>query len=201
MFITTALTLEDARVKLIPLSTEHHFALARLIEQDELHLLWYTKIPEPKDLGEEIKRRLHLQEAGTMVALTVLDKHSESPVGMTTYMNIEPSHKRLEIGSTWLCHTAQRCGINTAMKYLMLEYAFEAMECIAVEFRTHFLNKQSRRAIERLGAKLDGVLRSHQIMPDATLRDTCVYSITQAEWPAVKKHLNFLKKTKYAIKV
>jgi len=201
MFITTPLTLEDAKVKLVPLSTEHHFALARLIEQDELHRLWYTKIPEPKDLGDEIKRRLRLQETGAMVALTVLDKHSESPLGMTTYMNIEPGHKRLEIGSTWLGRSAQRCGINTAMKYLMLEYAFETLECIAVEFRTHFLNTQSRRAIERLGAKLDGVLRSHQIMPDATLRDTCVYSITQAEWPAIKTHLNYLKSTKYATKV
>jgi len=108
-------------------------------------------------------------------------------------MHIEVKHKRLEIGSTWLARASQRSGINTQMKYLMLRHAFEEFGCVAVEFRTHFMNFQSRRAIERLGAKLDGILRSHQIMPDASLRDTCVYSITRAEWPSVQSNLIHLQ--------
>ena len=110
---------------------------------------------------------------------------------MTTYLNGDAVNKRLEIGATWYRKSAQRSGINTECKLLLLQHAFEVLQCIAVEFRTHFFNHQSQRAILRLGAKLDGVLRSHQLASDGTLRDTCVYSIIASEWPTVKSHLRW----------
>jgi RimJ/RimL family protein N-acetyltransferase len=110
---------------------------------------------------------------------------------MTTYMNVDAVHKRVEIGSTWYRKAVQRTDLNTHCKLLLLTHAFEALGCIAVEFRTHFFNFQSRRGIERLGARLDGILRSHQVSPNGTLRDTCVYSIVAAEWPTVKAHLDW----------
>jgi RimJ/RimL family protein N-acetyltransferase len=112
-------------------------------------------------------------------------------VGMTTYMNVDAANRRVEIGSTWYRKAVQRSDTNTRCKLLLLGHAFETLNCIAVEFRTHFFNRQSRAGIERLGAKLDGVLRSHQVSPNGTLRDTCVYSIVAAEWPTAKAHLEF----------
>jgi RimJ/RimL family protein N-acetyltransferase len=112
-------------------------------------------------------------------------------VGMTTFMNIDAAKRRVEIGSTWTAKTAQRGPLNTECKLLLLTHAFEQLDCIAVEFRTHFFNQQSRRAIERLGAKLDGILRHHQVAPNGSLRDTCVYSIVAPEWPTVQAHLRF----------
>jgi RimJ/RimL family protein N-acetyltransferase len=126
----------------------------------------------------------------------LIDPVTDTPVGMTTYMNIDPVNRRLEIGSTWIRRSAQRTALNTEAKRLLLTHAFDDLDCIAVEFRTHFFNQPSRRAIERLGAKLDGVLRSHQINlhPDASgaLRDTCVYSIIAAEWPTVQANLDYI---------
>jgi RimJ/RimL family protein N-acetyltransferase len=130
-----------------------------------------------------------------MIPFAVIEPTTGLAVGMTTYMNIDAVNRRVEIGSTWYRHSVQRSPLNTEAKRLLLTHAFEQLDCIAVEFRTHFFNQQSRRAIERLGAKLDGVLRSHQINPHPqaqnTLRDTCVYSIVASEWPTVKAHLNF----------
>jgi RimJ/RimL family protein N-acetyltransferase len=131
-----------------------------------------------------------------MCPFALIDPVSDTPVGMTTYMNIDPANRRLEIGSTWIRGSAQRTPLNTDAKRLLLSHAFDDLDCIAVEFRTHFFNQPSRRAIERLGAKLDGVLRSHQISlhPDApgALRDTCVYSIIAAEWPTVRANLDYM---------
>jgi RimJ/RimL family protein N-acetyltransferase len=138
----------------------------------------------------EIDRRLDLQSAESMLPFTVLDSNG-TPVGMTTYMHVDSVNKRLEIGSTWYASRVQRTGMNTECKLMLMTQAFETLECVAVEYRTSFLNQQSRRAIERLGAKLDGVLRCHQRHSDGTMRDTCVYSITSSEWPAVKTHLTF----------
>ncbi len=126
-----------------------------------------------------------------MLPFTVLETPSGDVVGMTTYMHIDAVHRRVEIGSTWYANRVQRTALNTEAKLLLLGHAFDALGCIAVEFRTHFLNQQSRRAIERLGAKLDGILRSHQRAKDGSLRDTCVYSIIAAEWPAVRTHLEW----------
>ena len=138
----------------------------------------------------EIERRLGLQTAGSMLPFTVLDA-AGTPVGMTTFMNVDATHKRVEIGSTWYATRVQRSPVNTECKLMLLGHAFETLGCIAVEFRTHRLNTQSRRGIERLGAQLDGILRNHQRMPDGTLRDTAVYSITADEWPTVKTHLRW----------
>jgi len=198
MKIHQPLTLEGERVKLIPLSLEHSKAFQELLKQEELDKIWYTSIPSSDQLEEEIRRRLALQSIGSMVAFSVWDKTRNCLCGMTTYMHIEPNHKRLEIGSTWISKASQRTGLNTQMKFLMLRHSFEELGCIAVEFRTHFMNTQSRRAIERLGAKLDGILRSHQIMKDGSLRDTCVYSVTKAEWPSVSANLHHLLSKHYS---
>jgi len=151
---------------------------------------WYTAVPAPEAMDDEIERRLHLQAQGSMLPWTVFDAQGRI-VGMTTYMNIDAANRRVEIGSTWTARSAQRTPLNTQCKRLLLGHAFESLGCIAVEFRTHRLNVQSRRAIERLGAQLDGILRAHQIGRDGTLRDTAVYSITAAEWPTVRRHLDW----------
>lgn len=163
----------------------------RAVQDGNLHELWYTTAPGPDDVGAEIARRLALWQNGTMLPFTVLDPTTDKAVGMTTYMNIDTVNRRVEIGSTWYAATLQRTGLNTEAKLLLLEHAFEALGCIAVEFRTHFLNHQSRRAIERLGAKLDGILRAHSLAKNGTIRDTCVYSITAPEWGAVQAHLKW----------
>jgi RimJ/RimL family protein N-acetyltransferase len=110
---------------------------------------------------------------------------------MSTYMNVDAANRRVEVGSTWYAKSVQRSALNTQCKLLLLTHAFEKLDCIAVEFRTHFFNHQSRRGIERLGAKQDGILRNHQIAPNGTLRDTVVYSIIASEWPTAKAHLTF----------
>ncbi|MGY3030973.1 RimJ/RimL family protein N-acetyltransferase [Bradyrhizobium sp. USDA 4354] len=183
-------TLRGQHARLEPLSHDHREGLVEAVKDGELSKLWYTAIPLPENMGEEIDRRLGLQAAGSMLPFTVFDAGGRI-VGMTTYMNIDAANRRVEIGSTWYGKSAQRGPLNTQCKLLLLRHAFETLNCIAVEFRTHFFNHQSRRAIERLGAKQDGILRSHQIAPNGTLRDTVVYSITAAEWPTVQAHLEF----------
>lgn len=182
--------LRGAQAALVPLVAAHAPALADATRDGELWKLWYTAVPAPEGMAAEIERRLALQAAGSMLPFTVLDA-AGTPVGMTTYMNIDAKHRRVEIGSTWYAQRVQRTLLNTECKLMLLRHAFEALDCIAVEFRTHRLNTQSRRAIERLGAQLDGILRAHQRAADGTLRDTAVYSITAAEWPTVKSHLTW----------
>lgn len=184
-------TLTGRRVELVPLSMAHQDELIAAVRDGELWRLWYTGAPEPEAVEAEIERRLGLQRAGSMLPFAVLDGPSGRGVGMTSYMNIDHANRRVEIGSTWVARRVQRTGLNTEAKLLLLAHAFDHLGCIAVEFRTHFLNHQSRRAIERLGAKLDGVLRSHQVARDGSLRDTCVYSIIPSEWPAVRSHLTW----------
>lgn len=185
------ITLAGRHVELAPLSREHSDALAAAARDGELWRLWYTTVPSPEAMEAEIDRRLRLQAAGSMLPFTVLDRPAGQPVGMTTYMDIDAAGPRLEIGSTWYAARVQRTLLNTEAKLLLLTHAFERLGCIAVEFRTHFMNHPSRRAIERLGAKLDGILRHHRRMSDGSLRDTCVYSITAPDWPTVKLHLNW----------
>lgn len=182
--------LAGPHARLVPLAAEHEAALCGAVLDGELWRLWYTAVPAPERMGAEIARRLALQAAGSMLPFTVLDATGRV-VGMSTYMNIDAVHRRVEIGSTWYARSAQRTPLNTQCKHLLLAHAFEALDCIAVEFRTHRLNTQSRRAIERLGAQLDGILRCHQRAADGSLRDTAVYSITAAEWPTVRSHLDW----------
>ena len=183
-------TLRGEHARLEPLSHDHLAGLVEAVKDGELFKLWYTAVPKPEDMTKEIDRRLGLQKAGSMLPFTVFDAVGKI-AGMSTYMNIDAANRRVEIGSTWYAKRVQRTPLNTQCKLLLLGHAFEAINCIAVEFRTHFFNHQSRRAIERLGAKQDGILRSHQIAPNGALRDTVVFSIIAAEWPTVKAHLNF----------
>jgi len=184
-------TLEGAHATLVPLSQDHCAALTEAVKDGELWKLWYTLVPTPEAMAANIDERLAKREQGSMLPFTVIDRASGQPVGMTTYMNIDADHRRVEIGSTWYRKAVQRSAINTECKLMLLRHAFEALDCIAVEFRTHFFNHQSRRAIERLGAKLDGILRNHSRTRDGALRDTCVYSIIAGEWPTVKTHLEW----------
>jgi N-acetyltransferase len=183
-------TLRCAHARLEPLSHDHRDALVEAVSDGELWKLWYTSVPKPENMAKEIDRRLGLQAAGSMLPFTVFDAEGHIS-GMTTYMNVDATNRRVEIGSTWYAIRVQRSALNTQCKLLLLRHAFETLDCIAVEFRTHFFNHQSRRGIERLGAKQDGILRSHQIAPNGTLRDTVVYSIIAAEWPTVEAHLNY----------
>jgi RimJ/RimL family protein N-acetyltransferase len=183
-------TLRGAHARLEPLSQDHCGGLVEAVKDGELWKLWYTFIPRAEDMAKEIDRRLSLQKAGSMLPFTVFDAEGKI-AGMTTYMNVDMQNRRVEIGSTWYARRVQRSALNTQCKLLLLTHAFEWLDCIAVEFRTHFFNHQSRRGIERLGAKQDGILRNHQIAPNGTLRDTVVYSIIAAEWRTVKAHLNY----------
>jgi RimJ/RimL family protein N-acetyltransferase len=183
------IVLENGAVRLVPLAPEHADALAEAASDGRLWELWYTAIPRPHEMPAEIERRLGLLGLGSLLPFTVIDRRSERIVGQTTFMNIDEQNRRLEIGSTWYAASAQRTAVNTASKLLMLTHAFERLQCIAVEFRTSWFNHQSRRAIERLGAKMDGVLRHHMYHQNGTLRDTVVYSIIAPEWPAVRANL------------
>jgi RimJ/RimL family protein N-acetyltransferase len=176
---------------LTPLLPAHGPALAEAVRDGDLWKLWYTTVPSPEDMDPNIAERLALRETGDMLPFAVISRASGQPVGMTTYMNIDAKNRRLEIGSTWYRRSVQKTAMNTECKRMLLGHAFEVLDCIAVELRTHVLNTASRRAIERLGAKLDGVLRSHTRTRDGLLRDTCVYSIIASEWPTVRKNLDW----------
>ncbi|HFQ15812.1 MAG TPA: N-acetyltransferase [Rhodobacteraceae bacterium] len=184
------LTLRGRNVVLEPLSRDHCGDLQKASALGELYRLWYTAVPAPEAMADEIDRRLDLQARGSMLPFATCLPDGTA-IGMTTYMNIDAANKRLEIGHTWLGRAAQKSPVNTEAKRLMLAHAFDDLDCIAVEFRTHFMNAQSRAAIERLGAKQDGILRAHMRLPDGSLRDTVVYSITAAEWPAVRAGLDW----------
>ena len=183
-------TLAGRHASLVPLAPGHLAGLQQATRDGDLSTLWYTAVPAPEAMAAEIERRLGLLAKDSMLPFTVLDAEGRI-AGMTTYMNVDAANRRVEIGSTWYARRVQRTPLTTECKLMLLTHAFEALNCIAVEFRTHRLNTQSRRAIERLGAQLDGILRSHQIGAGGTLRDTAVYSITAAEWPTVRLHLRF----------
>jgi RimJ/RimL family protein N-acetyltransferase len=185
----TPITLRGEHATLEPLSADHLDGLREAVTDGELWKLWYTNVPTPAQLPAEIERRLALQDAGKMQPFTVRRNDTGAICGMTSYMDIDAPNRRVEIGATWTAVSAQRSGINTESKLMLLHHAFDALDCIAVEFRTHWMNHQSRAAIARLGAKQDGVLRSHRIMADGSLRDTVVFSIIATEWPTVRSHL------------
>ena len=187
-------TLRGKLVILEPLSRAHHDGLVEAVRDGELWKLWYTAVPAPEQMAAEIDRRLALQERGSMLAFTtrLIDPATGGPgtvIGMTTYMNIDAATPRVEIGSTWNAASMHGSGTNPDSKLLLLRHAFETLGCPAVEFRTHWLNHQSRDAIARLGAKQDGVLRSHARTADGVLRDTVVFSILEHEWPMVRNGL------------
>jgi RimJ/RimL family protein N-acetyltransferase len=182
-------TLRGTHAILEPLAHAHHQDLVEAVRDGELWKLWFTVIPEPSQMEAEIARRLDRQRKGAMLPFAVRDTRSEKIVGMTSYWNVDQAHRHVEIGGTWYRKSMQRTLLNTECKLLLLTHAFETLNCICVELRTHFFNQASRRAIERLGAKLDGVLRNNQVLPNGTFRDSCVYSIIVSEWPVVKTNL------------
>jgi RimJ/RimL family protein N-acetyltransferase len=186
MLFTEAPTLKNEFVELRQLSADDHDGLVDAVRVADLWRTWYTRIPSPEGMADEIERRLAAQAAGTMAPWTIVDARSQRVVGMTTYMGVDPANRRLEIGSTWVSRVVQGTRVNPAAKLLLLERAFDELGCIAVEFRTHWHNQQSRAAIAKLGAKQDGVLRNHTIFDNGTVRDTVVFSIIEGEWPTVR---------------
>jgi len=183
------LTLTGDLVTLEPLTRDHHDALVDATRDGRLWELWYTSVPRPEGMAADLDRRLALAERGEMVPFVTRRNDTGALIGATTYCNIDAENRRVEIGYTWNARSAHGTGTNAESKLLLLTHAFETLDCIAVEFRTHWMNQQSRAAIARLGAKQDGVLRSHKLMPDGTLRDTVVFSILPAEWPVVRSEL------------
>ena len=186
------MTLEGRLVRLVPLAMEHHDDLVEAVCDGDIWKLWYTSAPEPENVGREIARRLGLREVGSMIPFAVIEPGTGKAVGMTTFMHMDRVNRRVEIGSTWYARHVQRTGLNTEAKMLLLTHAFDTLRCIAVEWQVHFFNHQSRRAVERLGAKLDGVIRNHSRTRNGMLRDMCVYSVIESEWATVRAHLEWL---------
>lgn len=183
-------TLSGRHVQLEPLAREHAEGLRAAAADGELWKLWFTSVPQPEAAEAYIDTALALQAEGRALPFVVRDADGVI-VGSTRYGNIEAAHRRVEIGWTWYAQRVQRTALNTEAKRLLLAHAFERLDCIAVEFRTHWHNHRSRAAIARLGAKQDGVLRNHMLMPDGGVRDTVVFSIIASEWPAVRQGLDF----------
>ncbi|MBW1638439.1 GNAT family N-acetyltransferase [Microbacterium resistens] len=188
MDFVTSVTLQNDLVRLEPLSDAHAEELAAAAA-DAVHP-WYTVVPSAEEVPSEIARRLAEHAAGRMNPFAIRRVATGRLVGMTTYCNVDQPNRRVEIGYTWLTRSAQGTEVNAAAKRLLLQHAFEACDAISVQLFTHAMNGPSRAAIERLGAKLDGILRSHRIMADGSLRDTAVYSILPHEWPAVRSGLD-----------
>lgn len=186
-----AVTLTGGVVALEPLTPEHASELAAASRDGELWRLWYTAVPTPDQVPAWIDSALALQARGLALPFAVRHLGSGDIVGSTRYMNIEPDRRRLEIGTTWYAQRVQKTALNTEAKLLLLRHAFEALGCMAVEFRTHYFNFRSREAIAKLGAKQDGILRQHQVAGNGTARDTVVFSILDSEWPTVQAHLTY----------
>ena len=184
-------TLESKHLRLLPLSLEFKEGLLNAAEDGELWKLWYTSVPSAESIDQYIATALQQQQDKASLPFVIVDKTTDSIIGSTRYCNIDSSNRRLEIGYTWYAKSFQRTGVNTECKHLLLQHAFEVYQVIAVEFKTHWFNYRSRNAIQRLGAKQDGVLRNHRIDKDGCIRDTVVFSIIASEWKTVKKSLAF----------
>lgn len=184
-------TLEGEHVRLVPLTREHEAALTAAASDGELWKLWYTFVPSPDKTRGYIDTALDMRDRLGAHPFAVIDAKTGDVVGSTRYFNVDESNRRLEIGHTWYARRVQKTALNTEAKLLLLTHAFDKLDAIAVEFRTHFMNHASRTAIARLGAKQDGILRNHQVGRDGVLRDTVVFSIIQSEWPAVRANLNY----------
>ena len=186
---TTPVRLKGERVTLEPLTPEHHDELVDAVKDGELWKLWFTRVPAPEQMREEIAHRLRRQDEGTMIPLVLRSSESDEVLGMTTFYDPDESNRSILIGYTWMRASAQGTAVNAEAKLLMLRHAFETIGCERVELRAHHMNHRSRAAIERLGAHLDGILRRHTLMENGTWRDSCVYSILKYEWPAVEMGL------------
>lgn len=181
--------LEDGHVALEPLAPDHAPALEAAAADGELWKLWFTSAPAPGETADYVAKALAGQAAGTMLPFAVREKRSGDIVGTTRFYDFVPELPRIAIGYTWYARRWQKSHLNTACKRLLFRHAFEALGCVAVEFHTDRRNLDSQRAIERLGAHRDGVLRAHKRRPDGTLRDTVCYSVIASEWPDVSRWL------------
>ena len=177
-------------VTLEPLARKHIPEIAQAAADGELGSLWFTSAPKTEAVEQWVDMRLASQKPDEGLTFVVRDLEGRL-IGSSSYLNVDAVNRRLEIGNTWYVSSARRSGVNSETKLLMLGHAFDELVCVAVEFRTHFFNATSRAAIERLGAKLDGILRSHQVLADGSRRDTVVYSILDIEWPAVRNNLQY----------
>jgi RimJ/RimL family protein N-acetyltransferase len=193
----TPVTLSGTNVILEPLSFEHLNGLIEAVKDGELWNLWFTSIPAPEKVDEYIKTALSSTDNAGWMPFVVREKATGKVIGSTRYCNVDEVNQRLEIGYTWYAASYQRTAVNTECKYLLLAHAFETLNAIAVEFRTHWHNHKSREAILRLGAKQDGVLRNHSKTADGSYRDTVVFSIINQEWATVKRSLEFKLKKGY----
>ncbi len=187
-----SVTLYGNHSTLKPLTHDYHDALIKAVSDGELWNIKYALVPHPDDMAKEISRRLDLREKGLMLPFVVIHNQTQNVVGMTTYSNVDNLNKRLDVGFTWYAKSYQRTAINTDCKLTLLTHAFEQLNCIAVGLRADYLNRPSRQAIERLGAKYEGMMRNYAIMPNGNIRDMCFYSILPHEWPNIKVHLTLL---------
>ena len=190
-------TFAGSKVILEPLAFEHADGMAEAVKDGELWKLWFTSIPAPDKVDDYIKTALGMRENAGAMPFIIREKETDKIIGCTRYFNVDEVNQRLEIGYTWYSESYQRSAVNTECKYLLLSHAFEKLDAIAVEFRTHWHNHKSRAAITRLGAKQDGVLRNHTKSAEGVYRDTVVFSIINLEWSAVKKSLEFKLNEQY----
>lgn len=182
-------TLTGNHVELVSLEKFHRDGLVTAASDGELWNLWYTSVPSEESVDAYINTAISNRETKNQLPFVVIEKSSKRVVGCTRFCNIDETNQRLEIGYTFYAKSVQRTAVNSETKLLLLSHAFESLGCIAVEFRTNWFNYASRNAIARLGAKQDGVLRNHVIMPDGSFRDTVVFSILNSEWKGVKNNL------------
>lgn len=185
------IVLETERIKLVPLCLDYKEDLLNAAKDGDLGKLWFTSVPTVDTIDDYMNKAINDFKLDKGLAFAVIDKKSDKIIGTSRYTNATPEYKRLEIGYTWYAKSYQKSFVNTECKLLLLTYAFEVLETIAVELRTNWYNFESRKAIARLGAKQDGVLRNHQINPDGSFRDTVVFSIINSEWKACKRSLLF----------
>jgi RimJ/RimL family protein N-acetyltransferase len=182
-------TLSDGRVRLEPLAPTHVDALRAAAANGELWKIRVTSVPDPEDTAGYVERALEMQSQGHRLPFAVIDLAQDKLVGCTAYHDIVPAVDRLEIGWTWYAKSVQRTHVNTCAKLLLLTHAFDTLQAKLVGWRTDNYNFASQKAIERLGARKDGVLRHHAVRRDGTVRDTVMYSVTAGEWPEIKAHL------------
>jgi N-acetyltransferase len=189
MAFVEPVTLSDRDITLVPLSLDHEAGLRIAAADGELWNIRVTSVPEPENTRKYIEDALAMREAGNRFAFAVTEADTGKVLGCTSYHDILPAVKRVEIGWTWYAKSVQRSHVNTACKLLLLTHAFETLGCHVVGWRTDNFNFASQKAIERLGAKKDGVIRGHALRRDGTIRDTVMYSLRSGEWPEVKAQL------------
>ena len=192
MAFVTPVTLSARGITLVPLGLEHEAGLRAAAADGELWNLRITSVPEPENTRKYIEDALAMREAGNRFAFAVLDEASGKLLGCSSYHDIVPAVKRVEIGWTWYGQSSQRSHVNTTAKLLLMTHAFETLGCHVVGWRTDNFNFKSQAAIERLGAKKDGVIRGHALRRDGTIRDTVMYSMRSGEWPEAKAQLLYL---------